>query len=903
MFLTLVVMVIGALPSESRSQADKKQTDVLVSIEEQKSELTKLHEVFASVDKLPAKDARWVEVEAGSAKDKTWHKGWLLRESDTEIQLATEHGWKETFDKKKLAAKRPPTEFQRSDVWAVRNADFAGYCRDFMAQKKKVKDDPNELGLHRFQRELAAADAAVVDSARLACWASATGNEELARQLLKRAVDKLQARRSTYMGLPASNNVHQFVAGRTMPDAEENSGTLLGEQDQDPRIARLHSLRWKRALAKIPYRSDHDAILQEIKQLESLIAEDKAWNEPTKEEFEKLAVKQKAAYWLHHLRDLNVTQAMQPGMCMVLTDSTCFFVPSQDLANRGNLNPAVELTKLGYEVLPQIISHLEDGRPTHCIGFWRIEAPDSYYSLTYGDCCQQIFEAIALHSIYERTSTSGYPMRDGLGKQCKERAERWWQEFQKKGEKQVLIEGTMRGNRESYLNAERLVKKFPEVAFEPLREGIRATSEDWIRSNMLNFMRQIKDESVVPFLREQARGPHLNARVNAMEGLLERGQEEAVALLVAEWMRLDPEEVDPDDRWGPERLQAALARCGREKAIAALADKWKKIPLEWRHRSLETLRHADKDFAQKPFTQAATKAVENLLISCLSDREEGYRRRRTCDLAAHALAVRWGDQQVFDLSDPLLIRNRKVVEVENIWRKKQGLKPLQVSEARKIPPVADGSVAPLLKTLVESSSAQSQGEARSAVERLGLGALPRVRKEMASLPKDDPAREALTKLANRLACIVGEVRFSDDSVARPDNMLEAAERLKNQPLSETAFIQLVVASHKLVPAESGGLVIALDRDGDDTGIQLEIRVLPRRDPVKGGAVHLRRREEVVVDGRELLSSMSTMVGLGQETRSEWDSADWKMLVPALHEALTTPPEKQFQVRVEVTRGR
>jgi hypothetical protein len=189
------------------------------------------------------------------------------------------------------------------------------------------------------------------------------------------------------------------------------------------------------------------------------------------------------------------------------------------------------------------------------------------------------------------------------------------------------------------------------------------------------------------------------------------------------------------------------------------------------------------------------------------------------------------------------------------------------------------------------------------VERLGLGALPRVRKELSSLPQDHPAREALSKLANRLACIVSDIRFSDDSVAQPDNMRKAAEPLKNQPLSEKGFVELLIAIHKLVPADSGGMVIALDRDGDDTGIQLEIRLLPRQDPAEGGAVHLRRQEVIVVDGREVLNRMSATVGLGQETQSEWDAAVWKKLVSSLREAMTAAPEKQFQVRVEVTRGR
>jgi hypothetical protein len=99
------------------------------------------------------------------------------------------------------------------------------------------------------------------------------------------------------------------------------------------------------------------------------------------------------------------------------------------------------------------------------------------------------------------------------------------------------------------------------------------------------------------------------------------------------------------------------------------------------------------------------------------------------------------------------------------------------------------------------------------------------------------------------------------------------------------------------------MVIALDRDGDDTGVQLEIRVLPRRDPAKGETIHLRRREEVVVDGRELLSSGGVTVGLNQPTDTEWTAADWKGLASALQQALATPPDKQVQVRAEVTRGR
>lgn len=899
--LRVWLVLLGAVLSESWACADEEKTDTLLTVEEQRAELTRLREIFASVEKLPPKNARWVEVQAGSAESKRWQKGWLLRETEAEIELLTDQGRKETFDKRKLTAKKPPAAFTWSDARAVRNAEFVTHCREFMTVKKKKAEDDEEFGVYRFQRGIMEADAAVADSARLACWASCNGHEEIARQLLRRAVDKLDQRRSTYIGMPATGKLHRFVADMTSPHSNGSINRLF--EEQDPREVRVQSLAWNRAVEKIPYRSDHDKIVQQIKHLESLVAEDRAWKEPTKEEFAKLDVKQKAAYWLHHLRDLNVTQTSSPGMCMVLCDLSRFF-ESQDLAKKGTPNAAVELSKLGYEIVPQIIAHLEDGRPTRCVGFWRHYSPDSYYTLTYGDCCQQIFEAIALHSIYDRTTTNGYPLRDGRGKECKERAQKWWQEFQRKGEKQMLVEGTKRGDRRSYENADRLVKKFPDVAFESLRDGIRAAEEDWIRSNMLNHVRELKDDRVTAFLFEQAKSAKLNSRVNAIEGLLERGEKDVEALLVAEWMKLDPEKkVDLEDPWGAERLRDALARCGKVKAISAIVASWKTIPLEWRHHILGKLRDAEVDFAKKPFTALANKAVEDLLISCLSDREEGHRRQRTCDLAANALAKRWGDAKLFDVSAPLSIRNRRLVEVQNVWRGKQGLKPLPVPETRKVPVVADTVVAPLLKTFVETSSAQTQRETGEAVERLGIGALPRVRKELAALPAEHRSREALSKLTSRLACVVSEVRFSDDSVARPDNMRKAAERLKGRPLSEEAFVELLIDLHKLVPAEAGGMRIALDRDGDDTGIQLEIRVLPRRDPKDGSAVHLRRHEEVVVDGQELSNGGSTTVGIGKDTESEWSAEEWKRLVKSLRIALAAPPEKQFQVRVEVTRGR
>jgi len=229
--------------------------------------------------------------------------------------------------------------------------------------------------------------------------------------------------------------------------------------------------QWEK-IAAIPFHSHRDEARDMIKNYESLIKEDVAWKEPNAKELAKLTTEQKVSYWLYHLRDLDVGQWSDPGHCYVLGGRFGFFMSDEE--EKKTPNAAVELKKLGMAAIPQIIAHLDDGRPTRCKGHWRSYWPEGHYLLPYGDCCQQVFEAITGKTIH---ASGGYPMRDGKGTQCKELAERWWQEYQKKGEKQMLIEGTAAGNRDSSGHAQRLVEKYPEAALTPVIEGIRASTD------------------------------------------------------------------------------------------------------------------------------------------------------------------------------------------------------------------------------------------------------------------------------------------------------------------------------------------------------------------------------------------------------------------------------------------
>jgi hypothetical protein len=116
---------------------------------------------------------------------------------------------------------------------------------------------------------------------------------------------------------------------------------------------------------------------------------------------------------MHRLRDADIEQTSSPGMCNVLGDWHGL-VPYQRDPKKPN--PAAELKELGVAALPQIIAHLDDTRPTRCKGFWRWYWPDSCYLLCYGDCCQQIFESMTGHSVFNRRYSNGYGHMKGFVK-------------------------------------------------------------------------------------------------------------------------------------------------------------------------------------------------------------------------------------------------------------------------------------------------------------------------------------------------------------------------------------------------------------------------------------------------------------------------------------------------------
>jgi hypothetical protein len=310
------------------------------------------------------------------------------------------------------------------------------------------------------------------------------------------------------------------------------------------------------------------------------------------------------------------------------------------------------------------------------------------------------------------------------------------------------------------------------------------------------------------------------------------------------------------------------------------------------------------DYAGKPATKELAKAIETRLASCLDDRSEDQHLSRICDAAAHGLSHRWNLPKLFDPNAGPAARNRAVLHVKNVWLKSQGNE--QVAVAVPIKSVVDArEVEPWMAAIIAAPMSDDATRAVARIERLGLASLVHLRARIKDLKEDDPARKSLEAVASRIACTVATAQFSDDSVAKPPEILAKAASLKGKPLSADDCVEMLLAITKFVPAQASGLCVAIDRDGDDTGMHLEIRILPPDDPRPGESVHLRRDEIIRVGGDHFHSSGSAAAGISSDDAVpyDWSRKDLEHFARQLKVALESPSDRRLQVRISIRRGR
>jgi hypothetical protein len=687
----------------------------------------------------------------------------------------------------------------------------------------------------------------------------------------------------------------------------------------EPEVSRPQLLEKFRHLVRHYPESEHIGSAREtVALLEQMVQEDEEHGRRRHggKPFVQLNKQEQIAELIFLLRDQNGQQWSQPGSCDIF------------LTRDGSEDtPAHQLVRMGYDAVPQLIAVLEDRRFSRSVGFHR----DFYFShfvLRVGDCAEQIISRIAGRSFYQPKSTYAAMLKDGEAAGVKAEVLAWYAELQHKGEKQLLIEATAKGDRNSPGQAERLLAKYPEAAFPALVAGTRSAEDDWTRAALVGLAGKLPGDGPLSLLLAEAKdGPSVACRLAAARCLHERGRPEGVAAMIAEWNRERPASQEEP----LESVAGFLAGCNRREAIAALAKDLRKRPVDLRLAVVSAFGEshflgvvaAAGGAALRPGENRASRisepvreAIEELLIAALDDREEragmsgtwngkSFSDPRVCDLAGHVLHQFLPDRYSFDLSAPLEQRDRNLVELKNVWRRAHGQPPLPLPARPVIPTVADERLLPLVEKFLHGP-ADEQAKAEQQIHQLGLGALPGVVRRLEKTGKGELARPALEALSRRLACLVVAVVIADDSLPPGPTLAGQLEAMKGKPFDPRVFIRTISTLMGTLPRSVHGLRFSTHRPGDG-GMTIRVDLLDearaarlaRSATVSPGLAAPKDKPYSWNFSEQVTVGRKSLRGLFGGTAGDWIKGEHPDLEEALTRACAAPPTEPIEIRIQL----
>lgn len=595
---------------------------------------------------------------------------------------------------------------------------------------------------------------------------------------------------------------------------------------EDKTVTRSQLLaRMNAILTHYPHCENERRIRNTAKVLERMIAEDKAHVPIDSNTLARLPVQDQMRELIFELRDQNGQQIMEPGACDIFMD-----------VGHSTNTPAHQLLRNGYDAVPQLIEALDSDSWTRSVS---VSHRFQFFGavLTIGDCAHTILEQIACKSFDSQpgiTNESGWVISAAYRKS----AEQWWADWQKKGEKQMLIETVMTGNSDSVRAADRLCERFPDVAVQTLASAIRATSEVWVRDQLLERIASLKSDDVVGTLQtEMTDGPQLSSRVQAAYGLRDLRKTEAIAAMIQEWQTWIDDGGKEQD--GTDNLIRFLASSDSVEAVSALRNSLGKCPVNTRLDIVDAI----GDREMESGTAATFQAREELLVSALSDTEEcegmsigrngfSVSDPRICDMAAWHLSERWPDHYKFDMTKSLKSRDAQRIACLNVWRQAHHL-PLET-------------------------------------------------------PPPEPKR---AKVSRKEAGNVTSIEFAPDGLKPQPKFQADLTRLKNKPLGAEDFVKLLSNFIKSPEPGAVGLQITASRDEDLTGVQMAIKLIPISSPASTQDWQV---NETVKAGNESILGSS---GGGSYAGTEvWDD-----LVEAIEKVTSSTPETPFRISVRLKR--
>lgn len=743
-------------------------------------------------------------------------------------------------------------------------------------------------------------------------WAcSRKGEDELAAKLYDRAA-ALPSRRGDER---TPKNLQQQLAA----DLAHAEMWRAVEQFGEPEISREQLLAKFDWIVKNFPESEHFARAKETATLlKQMVQEDQEHAKQRKagKALVELSEKEQIAELIFQLRDQNGHQWSQPGSCDIF--NTSFGIP-----HGKEDSPAHQLLRIGYGAVPQLIEALDDERFTRSVGFHRAFY-FSHHVLRVNDCAERILTRIAGREFTSR--------RDHGPASIKHDVSNWYERLQQKGEKTVLLEETAAGGARATQLAASLVKKYPDDALPALINGIGKTDNPWQRAELVRWIGEIQGDEPISFLlKELKNGPKRSSRLVAALALHERGREEAVAAMIAEWNRPYDEKID-DYSWREEDLISFLASCGQVEAIKALGHNWSEQPAGIRLEIVSAFGTSDSKRVLSYGTGGTLRAGESspdkrspklraamlkLLLAALDDTDErtgmfgmwgneSFPDPRICDVAGHVLHNIDATRYAFDLSASQRKRDRARFVLKNALRQELGLAAVPIPASRTNKPVPDEIVGPLLARF-ETATGELKAESESKILQLGLGAFAPVVKQRDQLSVDDPQRPQLERLARRLSLLVVDVEVAEKSLPLEPALAKELAEWKGKPLEIKAFQELVSKLTDNLPEEGRGLRLAAVRDAAGDGVTVRLDLLNRKrtadvahgtSVTPGPAARADRPYSWSCSQSVRLGKKTLLRSTGAGTRPPGTTEDVEF-TELFHELVSAAPEKPFEVRLEM----
>jgi hypothetical protein len=456
-------------------------------------------------------------------------------------------------------------------------------------------------------------------------------------------------------------------------------------------ISRPQLLReFQTIVTNYPHSDQQERARQTVAILQRMIAEDEAHAKNAPTNLDVLPVDQRVHELIFQLRDQHGEQPGQPAWVDIFDDW------------HGQTNsPAHQLVKIGYPAVPQLITALENPTFTRTVGYWR-DFTFSHHVLTVGDCAMEILRRITGKYFFAPDHTAGYMSTDNKVAETHARAEAWWAEFQKNGEKQMLIEGVEAGDENAIAQANLLVARYPDVAAVALSKGIRATEKAVvadaflsgemraakrrnIRNQLVEIFQKFDPAAIWTFLLNELHEGNDGSRVSAAEILVQSNRNDVIKTMIQEWQNSPDYKVENDQGWT--ECARFLATVDTPEAIAALGQNLQARPLSTRMAIVHTVGEGGTLGGEiRPISKRSAStgdAIEALFVSCLEDTEQQlgdsgprlgrhYQNVRICDMAGYYLNQLWPDRYEFYLSDELTWRDYRRMKCMNVWRLNHG---------------------------------------------------------------------------------------------------------------------------------------------------------------------------------------------------------------------------------------